>query len=126
MALRGLHHRSEDPSKSASLSKQRKILDRVSPQQSHQQLACTLRTVALKAATFNTGACPSPITIRLITRLACGLKPPMSQCKACDEPLILRVDDDEDEGATNEAQTVPDDLELGCGCHFHWYALRFW
>ncbi|KND88849.1 hypothetical protein TOPH_06373 [Tolypocladium ophioglossoides CBS 100239] len=49
----------------------------------------------------------------------------MSQCKACDEPLVLRVDvdDDEDEGATIEAQTVPDDLELRCGCHFHWECL---
>jgi len=46
----------------------------------------------------------------------------MSTCKACDEPLVLRVDEDEDEGANNENQTVPDDLELQCGCHFHWYS----
>ncbi|POR38753.1 Uncharacterized protein TPAR_01039, partial [Tolypocladium paradoxum] len=41
-----------------------------------------------------------------------GCKPPMSQCKACDEPLVLHVYDAE-----------PDDVELRCGCHFHWECL---
>ncbi|PHH85482.1 hypothetical protein CDD83_347 [Cordyceps sp. RAO-2017] len=44
----------------------------------------------------------------------------MSLCKACDGPLTLGVGDDEDESPT---ETVPDDLELGCGCHFHWECL---
>ena len=39
-------------------------------------------------------------------------------CKACEEPLFIRVDED---GDNNE--TVPDDLELVCGCHFHWFVL---
>ncbi|ODA84334.1 hypothetical protein RJ55_02854 [Drechmeria coniospora] len=43
----------------------------------------------------------------------------MSQCNACQEPLVIRVDDD-DEGANGQPVTVPDDLELQCGCHFHW------
>lgn len=49
----------------------------------------------------------------------------MAACKICDDPLVIEVDrDDEGEAggsssAANEA-TVPDDLELQCGCHFHW------
>lgn len=57
----------------------------------------------------------------------------MSLCKACDEALVLRVDgsnadDDDQDGEGNgegngpsNADTVPDNLELRCGCHFHWY-----
>lgn len=49
----------------------------------------------------------------------------MSRCKACDEPLVLRLEDDEDadvgESDAGPPDTVPDDLELPCGCHFHWY-----
>ncbi|KAK3350190.1 hypothetical protein B0T25DRAFT_261852 [Lasiosphaeria hispida] len=41
-------------------------------------------------------------------------------CKACDDPLVLTLDP-EDSG--DEGQTVPDDLELPCGCHFHWQCL---
>ncbi|KAI0134633.1 hypothetical protein BJ170DRAFT_208627 [Xylariales sp. AK1849] len=44
----------------------------------------------------------------------------MATCKVCDEPLILEVEADEVEG---ELQFVPDDLELRCGCHFHWQCL---
>ncbi|KAK8138810.1 hypothetical protein PG984_002190 [Apiospora sp. TS-2023a] len=44
----------------------------------------------------------------------------MSTCKACEEPLILEVEDEQNEGQT---QQVPDDLQLGCGCHFHWSCL---
>ncbi|CAJ2502660.1 Uu.00g100540.m01.CDS01 [Anthostomella pinea] len=43
-------------------------------------------------------------------------------CKVCDDPLVLEVDDDE-EGGNAETQPVPDDLELSCGCHFHWQCL---
>jgi hypothetical protein len=48
----------------------------------------------------------------------------MSQCKACDKPLVLELyegggsEDGSDAGAPPEV--VPDDLELPCGCHFHW------
>lgn len=44
----------------------------------------------------------------------------MSACKACEEPLTLEVEDEQNEGQT---QQVPDDLQLGCGCHFHWSCL---
>lgn len=44
----------------------------------------------------------------------------MSACKICEEPLLLEVEDEENEGQT---QQVPDDLQLGCGCHFHWSCL---
>ncbi|KID66915.1 uncharacterized protein G6M90_00g070390 [Metarhizium brunneum] len=47
----------------------------------------------------------------------------MSACKVCNEPLVLRLDDDADNDDTETAETVPDDLELGCGCHFHWECL---
>lgn len=45
-------------------------------------------------------------------------------CKACQDPLVISIEpDSEDEGqGTEETQNVPDDLELPCGCHFHWYA----
>lgn len=55
----------------------------------------------------------------------------MATCKVCDEPLLVPVDDSEDEGPSAGAssssaaaaaapQTVPDDLQLPCGCHYHW------
>ncbi|KAI9167309.1 putative phospholipase C20G8.02 [Paramyrothecium foliicola] len=46
----------------------------------------------------------------------------MSHCKACDEPLVLRVGEDDEDVNDIEAgeETVPDDLQLPCGCHFHW------
>jgi hypothetical protein len=47
----------------------------------------------------------------------------MSHCKACEEPLVLRLgedDEDRNEGGAAAEETVPDDLELPCGCHFHW------
>jgi len=42
-------------------------------------------------------------------------------CKICEDPLVVEVED-EDDGNT-EPQTVPDDLQLACGCHFHWQCL---
>lgn len=54
----------------------------------------------------------------------------MSGCKACQQPLVLELDpEDFDEAASSAVggapTTVPDDLELPCGCHFHWY-VRFY
>ncbi len=43
----------------------------------------------------------------------------MTTCKACEDPLTLEVQDED----TGESQSVPDDLELSCGCHFHWQCL---
>ncbi|KAG6022103.1 hypothetical protein E4U41_002315 [Claviceps citrina] len=59
----------------------------------------------------------------------------MSPCKTCEKPLVIRLDDDSDDEGIHEgtspspdiipaeAETVPDDLELRCGCHFHWECL---
>ncbi|KAK9797979.1 putative RING-type domain-containing protein [Seiridium cardinale] len=44
----------------------------------------------------------------------------MATCKVCDEPLLLEVEDEEGSG---QPQSIPDDLELSCACHFHWQCL---
>lgn len=54
----------------------------------------------------------------------------MVTCVACHRPLVLEIDEsDEDEdvemsgssrAATSAKETVPDDVALNCGCHFHW------
>lgn len=48
----------------------------------------------------------------------------MAICKVCDEPLLVPLDDEEDDGpsgaSSSAPQTVPDDLQLPCGCHYHW------
>lgn len=36
-------------------------------------------------------------------------------CKVCEDPLVTQVDDGE--------APVQDDLELPCGCHYHWQCL---
>ena len=53
----------------------------------------------------------------------------MSLCKVCEEALVLPIDPEDDvddeAGASSAAgpstASVPDDLELPCGCHCHWY-----
>jgi hypothetical protein len=54
----------------------------------------------------------------------------MAVCASCKDPLVIEVeefdDDDEDvemggSGSSNvQPKTVPDDVHLNCGCHFHW------
>ncbi|TGJ83458.1 hypothetical protein E0Z10_g5306 [Xylaria hypoxylon] len=44
-----------------------------------------------------------------------------SICKICEDPLVVEVEDEDGEDAG--LQTVPDDLELSCSCHFHWQCL---
>ncbi|KAI1380729.1 hypothetical protein F4677DRAFT_404454 [Hypoxylon crocopeplum] len=44
----------------------------------------------------------------------------MTACKVCEEPLMIEVDNDD---GTDDQQMVPDDLELPCGCHYHWQCL---
>lgn len=48
----------------------------------------------------------------------------MSTCKACNEALVFRpdeaTDDFEGQAGENNGLVVPDDLKLGCGCHYHW------
>ncbi|KAJ4318105.1 hypothetical protein N0V84_007004 [Fusarium piperis] len=56
----------------------------------------------------------------------------MSLCEVCEESLVLRLDPDEDvddeagvasAGPSSVSESFPDDLELPCGCHFHWQCL---
>ncbi|KAI2606507.1 uncharacterized protein GGS25DRAFT_393967 [Hypoxylon fragiforme] len=45
----------------------------------------------------------------------------MAACNICEKPLTLELDDDDDSNL--EPQLVPDDLEVICGCHYHWQCL---
>lgn len=51
----------------------------------------------------------------------------MATCAHCNEPLVLSLsddeNDDEDTQMSSAAHTVPDDVHLSCGCHFHWECL---
>lgn len=45
------------------------------------------------------------------------------KCVSCQQPLLVEVDSDSDieeskRGLTPD--TIPDDVEMECGCHFHW------
>ncbi|KAJ9607299.1 hypothetical protein H2200_008372 [Cladophialophora chaetospira] len=44
-------------------------------------------------------------------------------CASCQEPLVIEIEPDsdvEDSKAPSEVDSVPDDVELSCGCHYHW------
>ncbi|EXJ61447.1 uncharacterized protein A1O5_11763 [Cladophialophora psammophila CBS 110553] len=44
-------------------------------------------------------------------------------CSSCHEPLLIEVEPDsdvEESKAAAQIQSVPDDVELSCGCHYHW------
>ncbi|KAI2625744.1 hypothetical protein GGR54DRAFT_512619 [Hypoxylon sp. NC1633] len=41
----------------------------------------------------------------------------MAACVVCENPLTLEVDNDD---GTDDQRLVPDDLEVSCGCHYHW------
>jgi hypothetical protein len=46
-------------------------------------------------------------------------------CADCHESLFIEVELDSDVEDSNskapaQVQTVPDDVELSCGCHYHW------
>ena len=53
----------------------------------------------------------------------------MSNCSNCGDPLTLEIEADDNDldvgssSASNPVKTVPDDVELSCGCHFHWQCL---
>ncbi|KAF1941384.1 hypothetical protein EJ02DRAFT_455191 [Clathrospora elynae] len=58
----------------------------------------------------------------------------MSVCVACNKPLEVEIEPDEEEeyetGASSSSkapaaalETYPDDVQLTCGCHFHWDCL---
>ena len=51
-------------------------------------------------------------------------------CQTCHDPLIIPIEPDSDveeqpacSSSSSSPQTVPDDLLLPCGCHFHWQCL---
>lgn len=56
-------------------------------------------------------------------------------CASCHDPLVMSIESDSDSesghqpGPSSSAQasssqeTIPDDLHLPCGCHFHWQCL---
>ncbi|KAL2039723.1 hypothetical protein N7G274_007582 [Stereocaulon virgatum] len=54
----------------------------------------------------------------------------MAACVACSKPLILHIEPEEDDeefsmaaSSTNAGKDVDDDVQLQCGCHFHWQCL---
>jgi hypothetical protein len=58
----------------------------------------------------------------------------MSVCVACSKPLEVEIERDEDDEYENGAsssskapatapETVPDDVQMSCGCHFHWLGI---
>ena len=47
-------------------------------------------------------------------------------CASCSESLLIEVEPDsevEESKVSEHINSVPDDVELGCGCHFHWECL---
>ncbi|KAF4551442.1 Hypothetical protein D9617_13g099410 [Elsinoe fawcettii] len=51
----------------------------------------------------------------------------VDKCVWCDEPLMVKAQDEEDEPgvptaayANGHSHYIPDDLELPCKCHYHW------
>lgn len=54
----------------------------------------------------------------------------MTTCAQCNKPLVVEITPDSDsEGelrasnADAAPETLPDDVQLSCGCHFHWECL---
>ncbi|KAF2001351.1 hypothetical protein P154DRAFT_521751 [Amniculicola lignicola CBS 123094] len=60
----------------------------------------------------------------------------MSVCVTCKDPLVIEIEPDSDEDVSMEEsgpssgkarapepETVPDDVHLNCGCHFHWQCI---
>ncbi len=50
-------------------------------------------------------------------------------CVACQKPLTLTIEPDDvddvdpdiDSSSVENVYTVPDSVEMQCGCHFHWF-----
>ena len=61
-----------------------------------------------------------------------GTQADMDACVTCREPLLVTIESDEEDGADQvdaepsqgQGTTVPDSVELSCGCKFHWSV--FW
>lgn len=47
----------------------------------------------------------------------------MVVCSACDQKLFLESEVDIEDGSAVTSEEIPDDVELICHCHFHWYVL---
>ncbi|KAH7118731.1 hypothetical protein B0J11DRAFT_508834 [Dendryphion nanum] len=57
----------------------------------------------------------------------------MATCVDCKDPLVIEIEPDEEEeqpiasssgkAPAAASETVPDDVHLNCGCHFHWQCL---
>ena len=49
-------------------------------------------------------------------------------CANCHESLLTQIEADSDvedsKTSANELESVPDDVELSCGCHYHWYVMN--
>lgn len=75
------------------------------------RLACVLRHLHVPAS-----PCPSSTTAAVYTSTMASV------CKVCQDPLVIAIEPDSDDEcqAVEEIQNVPDDLEMPCGCHFHW------
>ena len=41
-------------------------------------------------------------------------------CASCHDPLLLQVEPDSEFEEDEEITDIPDDVELRCGCHYHW------
>jgi hypothetical protein len=46
-------------------------------------------------------------------------------CASCHEPLLLEIETDsdaeeQDAPSSSTPGSIPDDVELRCGCHYHW------
>lgn len=45
------------------------------------------------------------------------------ECKSCHEPLFIEIEadsDGEESKAPVVSERIPDDVQVKCGCHFHW------
>ena len=55
----------------------------------------------------------------------------MNICVTCNKPLTLNLDSDDEDGdirpgsSGDTTRTVPDSVELTCGCYFHWSVRPF-
>ncbi|MCJ1252180.1 hypothetical protein MMC30_009419 [Trapelia coarctata] len=56
----------------------------------------------------------------------------MTSCATCELPLVLEIESHGDDhvdspmrggASTTVAHMVPDDVQMSCGCHFHWQCL---
>jgi hypothetical protein len=92
-------------------------------------MSCSLTVLAPKSPFTS-----PPKFVKLSYRTKPLKKANMSVCVACSKPLEVEIERDEDEEYENGAsssgkgpapapETVPDDVQMSCGCHFHWLGI---